>query len=337
MRTARLTELGKIEIFEVPAPEIEGPYDVQVRVMAVGICGTDLHMFREQRADVTLPRTMGHELSGIVTKTGDSVTRVKPGDHVILDPVFSCGVCPTCRKGHPNVCSKVKCFGVQMDGGYQDYIVVGEQHLYVYDPSISYQEAALAEPYSIAANIVSRAQITKDEQVLILGAGTIGLTILQAAKSAGAKVLVSDIVDKKLNTALSFGADGIVNSKTDSLSDKAAAFCADGFDVIIDAVGVTPIFQQTFDYAAPCARIICIGFDARPANIPPVWITKKELSVIGSRMNCNRFPTVVSWLNDRKLEAQNMITGVYPLDQIQQAFEDSVNRKNEVVKAVIKF
>lgn len=337
MRAAVLTELNKIEIQELPVPEVIRETDVQVRVKAVGICGTDLHMFHESRPDVQLPRIMGHELSGQVTAVGSAVTRVKVGDPVVLDPVFACGTCPTCRKGHPNVCSKVRCYGVQMDGGFQDYIVVGQEHLHPFSPSVSYEEAALAEPFSIAANILERAQLTAGENLLIVGSGTIGLAILQVAKSKGARVMVSDIISEKLAIARKMGADKAVNSKTDSLEQAAATFCETGFDVVVDAVGVTPLFTQALNYAAPCGRIICIGFDGRPAEIPPVMITKKELSIIGSRMNCNRFPVVMEWLNQGNILADKMISRKYSVMDIQTAFQETLHDSNGNIKTLILF
>jgi L-gulonate 5-dehydrogenase len=337
MRVAKLVELNKIEVVDLPVPEIENDTDVQVQVKAVGVCGTDLHMFREHRADVQLPRIMGHELSGLVTKVGAGVTRVKVGDRVVLDPVFACGTCPTCKKGYPNVCSSVRCYGVQMDGGYADYIVVGQEHLYPFDPSISYEEAALAEPFSIASNILDRVQLTDKDNVLLIGSGTIGLSIVQVAKSFGARILVSDVADDKLAIATSMGADAVVNSKTVSLDEAAESFAPGGFDVVIDAVGITPLFQQSINYAAPRARIACIGFDARPAEIPPVVVTKKELTIVGSRMNCYRFPIVMQWLNDGKIQADKMISRKYSIDDIQKAFEETLANSATSVKTLIVF
>ena len=337
MRVAKLVELNKIEVVDLPIPEIVKEDDVQVQVKAVGVCGTDLHMFREHRADVTLPRVMGHELSGLVTKVGPGVTRVKVGDRVVLDPVFACGTCPTCRKGYPNVCSSVRCYGVQMDGGYQDYIVVGESHLYPFDPSISYEEAALAEPFSIASNILDRVQLTENDNLLLIGGGTIGLSVLQVAKSFGAKVMVSDVASDKLEIARNMGADCVVNSREESLADAAETFAPGGFDVVIDAVGVTPLFQQSLNFAAPRARIACIGFDARPAEIPPVLVTKKELTIVGSRMNCYRFPIVMEWLNEGKIQADKMISRKYPIEQIQTAFEETLANSATSVKTLIVF
>lgn len=337
MRTAKLVELNRIEVTETPVPEPVLEDDVQVRVKAVGICGTDLHMFREPRADVTLPRIMGHELAGVVTKIGKNVTRVKVGDRVVLDPVFACGDCPACRKGYPNVCSSVRCYGVQMDGGYQDYIVVGEKHLYPFDEAIPFEEAALAEPFSIAANIAERAQLTAEDKVLILGSGTIGLAVLQTAKSMGAFTAVADIAEEKLQIARRMGADCAVQSNPEALKTAMEEIAPDGFDVIVDAVGMSKMLQMSIDYAAPRGRIICLGFDANEALIPPVKVTKKELSIIGSRMNCCQFPKVMEWLNERKINAEAMISKTYSILEIQKAFEETIANSADNVKTVIVF
>lgn len=337
MKAAKLVDYGRIEIHEVPTPDVVNETDVQVQVKAVGICGTDIHMFKEPRADVALPRIMGHELTGIVTKVGNGVTLVKEGDRVALDPVYACGTCPICKKGHPNVCPGVKCYGVQMDGGFCEYIVTGEEHLYPFSSKISFEDAALVEPFSIANNILDRAALTSGENLLIIGAGTIGLAILQVAKMKGARVMITDVIPEKLGIAKDMGADVIVNSKEESLKDKAAAFADIGFDIVIDAVGITPLFQSALEYAAPCARIICIGFDGRAAQISPVTITKKELSIIGSRMNNYKFPEVIEWLEEGNIQADKMITMKYSLDCIQTAFEETIANSSGNVKTIIVF
>lgn len=337
MRAAKLTGVKKIEVFEEPNPKIQNPDEVLVEIRAVGICGTDLHVFQGERKDVKLPRVMGHELSGIVREIGSAVHSIKVGDRVVLDPVFACRKCKTCLTGHENVCSDVKCFGVQMDGGFQDYIVVDENHLYSFSDSVTFEQAALAEPFSIAANILNRTSMTQNDRVVILGSGTIGLCIVQAAKGIGASVMVSDVVDEKLEMAKKAGADVTVNSKKSSLLDAVESFAPGGADVIIDAVGIAALTEQMADLAAPVARLAVIGFDERAAQIPPVKITKKELTIVGSRMNCRQFPKVMEWLSEGKIDEQLMITRRYPLEEIQKAFEETLADGQGTVKTMILF
>ncbi len=337
MRAAKLVRAKTIEVVDVEVPKIKNPKDVLVEVKAVGICGTDLHIFQGERADVELPRVMGHELSGMVKEVGSEVKDIKVGDRVVLDPVFACNECAICQEGHENVCANVKCYGVQMDGGYQDYIVVEERHLYTFDPSITYEQAALAEPFSIASNILSKTMTTAKDKVVILGSGTIGLCIAQAAKGLGAKVLISDVVDSKLEKAKEVGVDVTVNSKTASLQEAVEKFAPGGASVVIDAVGIAPLTEQTIDLACPTARIAVIGFDSKPAQIPLVKITKKELTLVGSRMNCHQFPKVMTWLNEGMINADVMISRKYPVEEIQKAFDETLANGQDIVKTLIVF
>lgn len=336
MRVAKLTEPKKVELFDEPMIREPEAGEVCVRVKAVGICGTDLHIFLGERDDVKLPRVMGHELSGIVEKVGEGVTNVKKGDYVVFDPVVSCGTCKICKSGHANVCSDVKCFGVQMDGGFQDYIVADAEKFYKYPDRIPFEEAALAEPFSVAANILTRTAATAEDRIVIIGAGTIGLAILQAAKGIGASVLISDVEEAKLEIAKEFGADVTVNSKEQNLAEAVQLFAEGGADVLIDAVGAAPLTEQTIEMAAPVARIAVIGFDSHPMHLAPVWITKKELTLVGSRMNNGMFPKVIEWLEKDCLNTAGMVTRIYPLEEIQQAFEETLANGDSNVKTIIK-
>lgn len=337
MRIAKLTAPERIEVVDAPLPPSPAAGEAMVKVKAVGICGTDMHIFKGERADVELPRIMGHELSGIVEKVGEGVNHLAPGDPVVFDPVMACGECAVCRKGRPNVCSQVRCYGVQMDGAFRDYITVPAKQLYRMPDNIDLNHAALAEPFSIAANIIARADVQSGESVLVIGSGTIGLCLVQALKGIGARVLVSDVVPSKLETARSFGCDAIVNSSSEDLCACTAAFAPDGIDVIIEAAGFSFLTQQAIvDLAAPTARIVVLSFDGRPMQIPPVCITKKELTVLGSRMNSGRFPQVLEWLEKRMIHPELMISRTYPVDQIQAAFENALS-DSTLMKTLITF
>lgn len=336
MKAAVLTRANKIEIIEKEMPKIMKPTEVMICVKVVGICGTDLHIFQGKRNDVEFPRIMGHELSGEIVEVGENVKKLKLNDHVIFDPVIACNTCKICLKGHKNVCSKVKCFGVQMDGGFQEYIVVDEENVFSYAKTVDFKVAALGEPFSIAANILERANVKASDCMVIIGAGTIGLAILQAAKGMGVKVLISDVSISKLKYAQEFGADVVINTKTESLEDAVEKFSPGGADVLIDAVGIAPLFEQTLALAAPTARIVVIGFDGNTANVSPVSITKRELTIVGSRMNCSQFDKVVNWLNQGVI-TDKMISTEYPLSEIQKAFEETIDNSDIWMKTVIVF
>lgn len=336
MKAAKLISPGKIQVVEELPVRTPRKGEAVVQVKAVGICGTDLHIFKEGRADVELPRVMGHELSGVVTALGDGVGHISAGDRVVLDPVMSCGVCRTCRAGHGNVCADVKCFGVQMDGGFQENIVVPAASLYRFPDRYSFVQAALAEPFSVAANILNRVSVKNHDFVVIMGAGTIGLSLVQGAKAAGAKVLISDIEEIKLKKAREIGADYTIHSQKENLKDAVKKYTETGADVVIDAVGTVRLTEQSLELAAPCGRIAVISFDARPAQIPAAAITKKELSLVGSRMNAHRFPDVIRWMEEGALNLDAMVSRIYPAEEIQKAFEETL-ADSGTIKTIITF
>lgn len=337
MRAAKLTAIQNIEVTEEAFDQKPAAGQAVVQVKAVGICGTDFHIFEKGRDDVALPRIMGHELSGVVTEIGEGVSNVKVGDHVVMDPVIACKTCHTCLSGHQNVCENVKCFGVQMDGGFQDYILVDADRLYSYPETISFEEAALVEPFSVASNIISRTGVKEGDRVVVIGTGTIGLCLIQALKGLNARVLAGDVERRKLEAAKKFGADKVVNTKEVNLCSTVLEYFPGGADVIIDAVGVSALTQAGIDMAAPCARIAVIAFDGTPMEIPPVKITKKELTLVGSRMNLNRFPEVLKWMEEGLIKPQEMITAVYPVEEIQTAFEKMMERDGGSIKTIIRF
>jgi len=336
MRVAKLIKPNNIQVVNEAFSALPGPGQAVVKVMAVGICGTDMHIFQGKRDDVAMPRVMGHELSGTVQEVGTDVDSVKVGDRVVLDPVISCGECKPCRQGQPNVCKDVKCYGVQTDGGFRDYIVVDAKKLYRFPDRYSYPEASLAEPFSIAANILDRANLQKGDSVVIIGAGTVGLCTAQAAKGLGAKVLISDRVEKKLEMAKLINCDRVVNADHENLKDAVAAFFPDGVDVIIDCVGNAAMLKQAVELATPLTRIVIIGFDGYEASISPADITKRELTIVGSRMNALKFPEIVRWLDADIIHPSLLITAQFPIGQIQQAFEYSLSHP-ENIKTVIVF
>lgn len=336
IRVAQLVKPGTIELFYENVEVHPGAGEATVRVKQVGICGTDIHIFAEGRSDVVLPRVMGHELSGEVIAIGKDVENIAVGDRVVLDPVMACGHCAACQKGRGNICAEVKCYGVQMDGGFRDIITVPAAQLYKIPEGVSYQEAALVEPFSIASNILNRAQVTAGEKLVIIGAGTIGLTILQGAKGKGLRVLIADIVDSKLRRARSLGADVVVHSGREDLKRQVAAFAPDGPDILVDAVGTAKLLETCVGLCGPMSRIVIIGFDARSASIAPVQITKKELTIIGSRMNAHRFPEVLQWFSSKAVNPSVMIDKVFPVEQIQRAFETTVSDAH-LAKILISF
>ena len=338
MRVAKLVAPKKIEVFEENLDQNLNEKDVLIKVKAVAICGTDLHIYKGERSDVELPRVMGHEISGEVEAVGSKVENIKVGDRVVVDPVVSCGTCHVCKKGHHNVCASVGCLGVHVDGGFQDYIKMPEERVYKFSDSIPWNEAALIEPLACAAQMVERGRVQAGDKVVIIGAGAIGLSVLLACKLLGAEVLISDMIESRLELAKKMNADVVVNSKVQDIKEEVKLFTDGlGADVVLDAVGYAKLLELSVELTAPTARVVVIGFDGNSASIPQVVITKKELEIIGSRMNNHKFPQVIKWIENKQLHAKDMISSVYDIKDIDVAFSNVVSNPNDVVKAVITF
>jgi L-gulonate 5-dehydrogenase len=346
MRSAKLVEPKKIVVYDSePEPKARSG-QVLVRVKAVGICGTDIHVWRGERSDVALPRVMGHEFSGVVEADAGSFRK---GDKVVVDPVVSCGTCVSCKRGYPNLCSTVKCLGVQVEGAFCDLISIPENKVYRFPEvlsnsgkdspetsSLSFVQASMIEPYSIASEVIFRGTPAAGEKALVFGAGPIGIGILEGLKLKGLSVMVTDLVDSRLAKARELGADVTVNGGTEDLSKAVLRFTEDfGLDFTVDAVGSPKIMENAVEMAAPGGRVVVLGFNPTPAQLPELLLVRKELKVIGTRMNCNRFPEVIEWFGKKQVHPDAVLSAVYPLEDIQKAFEHIAENPDDTLKIVV--
>ncbi|MEW6623389.1 MAG: alcohol dehydrogenase catalytic domain-containing protein [Bacillota bacterium] len=338
MKALVITEPGKIQWRHVEKP-VPGPKEVLIEVKAVGICGTDLHILHGKHGAVTYPRIPGHEMVGKVVGVGKEVNNVGLGDHVAVDPVVSCGKCPMCLRGRHNICYQVKCLGVQTEGAFTQYVKVNGDKVYSFNPDIPWETAALVEPFSIAAQIAERLRISFYDKILIVGGGTIGLALLQVVNRIyGSKAVVADISHNKLLLAREMGAQCAINpQETDVIKRSAEIWNYEGPTVVVEAVGSSKILNSLLEKALPGSRIGVIGFMAEPVNILPVEITKKELEIIGSRMNRNKFPEVLTWFKEGKLEPEKLISHKLRFEEAEQAFALFDDRLDEVCKVIIQF
>ena len=196
---------------------------VILRVLRAGICGSDLHILHGSNPFARYPRVIGHEFAGVIEEVGAGVEALRAGQRVVVDPVVACGHCYPCRIGRSNVCGNLEVFGVHRDGGFRDRLAVPAANCIPVPDGVSTEVATLAEPLSIAANVLARTGIDAIDTVLIYGAGTVGLTVLQVAKLHGARCLVADIDAARLERARGFGADVVIDSSRDDVPARVAA------------------------------------------------------------------------------------------------------------------
>lgn len=312
--------------------------EVLIRVKRVGICGSDIHIYRGSNPFTKYPRVIGHEIAGEVILIGSDVTRFQVGDRVVVNPVLNCGVCDTCLRNHSNVCSNLEVLGVHQDGGFASQIKVKEENVYSVSKNLSWDQAVLVEPFSVGANICTLLQIDKHDRVLIIGAGVIGTVALMVCKMLGAQVIISDIDDDTLTNAEKNGADFVVNSSSRDIKDAVDHFTDNcGATAIIDAACIPSLFQVILECAAPGGRVGILGFSQKMSSINQFEITRKELSIFGSRLNNKRFPMVIEWFEKEMLKPELLIKDRFPFSESLEVINSLSSNKSSPGKTIITF
>lgn len=317
-----VTSPGDLALHQRPDRPAPGPGEALVRVRRAGICGSDMHILHGANPFAEYPRVIGHEFAGEVIETGAGVDSVTPGDRVVVDPVLSCGHCYACRIGRSNVCGNLLVLGVHRDGGFRDYAVVPAANCVKIPDNLPVEIAALAEPFAVAANVLSRTGIGPEDTVLIYGAGTVGLTVLQVARLHGARCIVTDPDTARLARASGYGAAVVLNPRETSVPEAVQSE-NDGLGptVVIDGAGIPALLEEACRIASPAGRIGLLGFSPAPCNISQQEIVKKELTLVGSRLNRRFIPQTVEWLASGKLQPAGMITQTFAARDARAAFD----------------
>ncbi len=321
MKTLTVENKNNINLVYKDKPECKKD-EVIVHVKHAGICGSDIHILHGNNPFVVYPRVTGHEFAGIINELGSNVDDLTVGDHVVIDPVISCGECRPCRNGRFNSCLNMQVFGVHRDGGFSEYQSVPAKNIYKISKDVPLKQAALVEPYTIAANVFDRLKPNGGDRVLIYGAGVIGLTLVQVAKILGIPSIVIDVVDAKLELAKEFGAEYIINSKRVDVEKKIMELTeGEGVPLIADAVCIPALLPQIIRLAAPAGSVCLLGFSAEPSALVQMEVIKKELTIVGSRLNNKMFPRVIKWMESGQLNAEAIVTHDFGIDEYLEAFD----------------
>lgn len=326
----------EVEIRDVPMPTV-GEGEALLRVLYVGICGADVASYTGNQPFTTYPRIPGHEFSAEIIEIPENDKGLKKGDVVTCNPYFNCGKCYSCERGHVNCCTDNRTMGVQRDGAFCEYISMPVERIYP-GMGLTAQELALIEPFSISRHAISRAAIRPTDSVLIVGAGPIGLFALLAAKQFAGKIAVADVLNNRLNLAMSYGADGVVNTATEDIAKFTEEFTdGRGFDVCIEACGRPETFLMCIDEAAYAANIILIGNGKRETTFLHSIILKKELNIFGSRNAMKQdFLDNIELAASGKVDLMKMVSGVYEMDKAAEAFDALAHNKGDLAKLLIR-
>ncbi|MBR7072636.1 MAG: zinc-binding alcohol dehydrogenase family protein [Eubacterium sp.] len=337
MKAIQITKPFEIKIIDKEKP-VAKEGEALLRVLYCGICGADVASFTGNQPFTTYPRIPGHEFSAQIVEIPENDRDFKAGDIITCNPYFNCGECYACRRGLVNACHDNQTMGVQRDGSFQEYITMPIERL-IDGKGLNAKELALIEPFSISAHALSRAEVKKGDNLLIMGAGPIGLFALIKAKAMGARVAVADLLESRLSLAKEYGADLIINNKTDDLKALCESFTdGQGFDVCVEACGAPVTFLTCIDQAAHGANIILIGNGKKETTFVHSIILKKELNIFGSRNAFTKdFEALIDLVASGKADVGKMVSGVYDASNAAAAFEALADNDGSLAKLLIKF
>jgi len=325
-----------IEYADLPRPDIKDD-EVLMRIKTVGICGTDLHIYKG-KMEVTTPLVMGHEFSGVVEEIGAAVKNLKKGDRVVGEHVVPCRVCHYCLIGKPNLCPNAKVIGLHRAGALAEYLAIPANLVYVIPDELGFDEAALIEPLTIALYAIRESGLLLDKNVAVIGQGPIGLLLDQAVKSAGGNVTGIETQAHRLAFAKDKKwIDSAIDASSQDVPAAIEKLFPGGVDVAIEAVGRQTTAQTALDIAMRAGRVLLLGVFEEPSKLDLMSIVKKELHVHGSWTCAFSFPEAIDLVAKGKIDLKSLITHRYEAKDGAQAFRDSIGYLDNRIKTVIDF
>ena len=323
---------------DLPLPEA-GLGDVVVAMRRAGICGSDMHYYSHGQIGSFIPKrpfVLGHEFAGEIVSVGAGVPAARIGERVTVDPSIPCGVCEHCRSGRYNLCLNMRFFGSascdpHLNGGFEEFIRVPVANCLPVPNDMSWGEAAMIEPLSVAVHAVRRAGNIAGQSVLITGGGTIGqLTALVARAFGAAKVVLSDIVPGPRQFALDCGADAALDALSVTFAAEAEALVPGGFDVVIEAAGSAQALAQGLPAARRGGTIVQVGTLPASVTLPLNMVMARELNLIGSFRFANVFRISIDLVASGRIDIKPLITSVFPLAEFQAAMDNALDKTGSI-------
>jgi L-iditol 2-dehydrogenase len=342
MKAVYLSGLRQFESKDVSEPRIVNESDVLVRIRTVGVCGSDIHYYTSGRIGnqrVRFPFVIGHEAAGIVEKTGKSVTRVKPGESIAIDPALSCGECDQCRAGRENTCRKLLFLGTpgQLEGCLRQYVILHEKCCYPVDKSMTFDEATLTEPLSIAIHAVEKASLSRETRVGILGLGPIGMSVFHVVRTKDVdQVYVTDRIEERIAFSQQLHPFWGGNPDRVDVVSEISSREPQLLDVVYECSGDPAAMWQAAELLKPGGSIVIVGIPEPDAVPFPVheW-RRRELTIFNVRRQSHATQKAIDMLARHVVNLDPMVTHRFPLEKTQEAFELVANYKDGVMKAMI--
>jgi len=342
MKALVLEEYNKFSLKNVAKPKV-GPNDVLIRIKACAICGSDVHGMDGSSGRRIPPIIMGHEAAGIIEEVGDQVVNYKKGKRVTFDSTYYCNSCYYCRLGKINLCANRKIFGVScnkyhQDGAFAEFIVVPEHLLYKLPDNVSFEEASLIEPLSVALHALNRTSIKINDISVVVGAGMIGLLVIKLLKIAGCGMIIAIDIDKfKLEFALSMGATNVLNPDEVVVNKEILNLTNNrGADFSFEIVGIS----QTIETAIKCLKkgglLTLVGNLSPEVQIPLQVLVTNEITVKGSCASAGEYNTCIDMISQKIINLNKLISKKVPLSEGSIWFDKLYKKKHQLLKVILK-
>lgn len=337
MKSVCLKQPGEISLVDIPRT-VRGDGEILLKVRSAGICGSDIGAYKGVNPLVSYPRIIGHEIAGEVIEVPDDEVELMPGDRVILEPYVYCGHCYPCSIGHTNCCENLTVRGVHIEGGMAEYVSHPRHLLHKVPDSIPWNLVPMAEPLVISMHAVKQSETKTGEHVVIFGAGQIGLLAAQYALTIGAIPIVVDPVDERLALARSLGITHTVTPvSSDALESIKTITNGRMAEVVIEASGAAPAIRNAIDYVAYAGRISLVGWPKNDIALPTALITKKELTIRGSRNSVGQFPESLRLIAEGKINVAALLTKSVTIDETPATVVDIAEHPERYLKVTCLF
>jgi len=339
MQAIQLEKPESFRMIDVPEPPAPAPGEAVVRVFRVGICGTDYSGYLGKMPFFSYPRIPGHELGVEVVAVGDGVTNVKPGDRCSVEPYINCQHCYSCTRGHTNCCENHQTLGVHCDGGLRPLFTVPARKLHI-STKLSYEQLALVETLAIGCHAVNRGNPTKDETILVIGAGPIGLSVVEFSRLSGARTIVMDINEARLQFVRErMGVSETIVSKGDGSELRQFSELTDGKlgNVVVDATGNAGSMANALNFVGFAGRLVFVGITTQEVRFGHPLMHRREMTLLASRNALTGdFARIIALIEEGRINTGPWITHHAPLNRMIDEFPTWLNPASGVVKAMVE-
>ena len=341
MKALVLTEYNHFAIQDVPQPQA-APQEVLIQVRACGLCGSDIHGMDGSSGRRIPPIIMGHEASGVIAQVGRGVTAWQPGDRVTFDSTIWCGACSFCASGRGNLCENRRVLGIscaefRQDGALAEYVAVPQNIVYRLPDGLSFEQAAMVEPVSVAVHGVGRVSVRLNDTAVVVGSGMIGLLVVQALRAAGCgRILAVDVQPARLELACRLGADeGLSPKETDVVAEVLRRTGGRGADVVMEAVGLPETVALAIASVRKGGAVGLVGNLAAEAPLPLQAVVTREITLYGSCASSGEYPACLDMIARGTIQLEPLISAVAPLNEAPAWFARLYKGNEGLMKVIV--